>query len=100
MDRFIYTYSDPEYQRKLAELTKKGLNFKEPQRYKGLGEMDADQLAETTMNPRRRLLRRLTVDDAALAEATFEMLMGNDVAPRKEFIIEGAYQLDGERIDT
>ncbi|WIY83692.1 DNA topoisomerase IV subunit B [Propionimicrobium sp. PCR01-08-3] len=100
MEKFIYTYSDPEYQRKLAELTKKGQSFKEPQRYKGLGEMDADQLADTTMNPRGRLLRRLTVDDAAQAERTFEMLMGNEVAPRKEFIIEGAYQLDDERIDA
>ena len=99
-DKFIYTYSDAEYRRKLAELTKKGLSFKEPQRYKGLGEMDADQLADTTMNPRRRMLRRLTVDDAEAAEETFEMLMGNEVAPRKEFIIEGAYQLDDDRIDA
>ena len=99
-DKFIYTYSDAEYRRKLAELTKKGLGFKEPQRYKGLGEMDADQLADTTMNPRRRMLRRLTVDDAEAAEETFEMLMGNEVAPRKEFIIEGAYQLDDDRIDA
>ncbi len=99
-DKFIYTYSDAEYRRKLAELTKKGLGFKEPHRYKGLGEMGADQLAHTTMNPRRRMLRRLTVDDAEAAEETFEMLMGNEVAPRKEFIIEGAYQLDDDRIDA
>jgi len=100
MSKYIYTYSDPEYQRKLAELTKKGQAFKEPQRYKGLGEMDADQLAETTMNPRGRMLRRLTVDDAEQAERTFEMLMGNEVGPRKEFIVEGAYQLDDDRIDA
>ncbi|MFW6599798.1 DNA gyrase/topoisomerase IV subunit B [Propionibacteriaceae bacterium Y2011] len=100
MDKYVYTYSDAEYQRKAAELTKKGLKFAEPQRYKGLGEMDADQLAETTMNPRMRALRRMTVDDAEQAEATFEMLMGNDVAPRKEFIIDGAYALDAERIDA
>ena len=98
-EKYIYTYSDPEYQRKLAELTKKGQAFKEPQRYKGLGEMDADQLADTTMNPAHRLLRRLTLDDAAVAEKTFEMLMGNDVAPRREFIVEGAYSLDENRID-
>ncbi|HEX2856544.1 MAG TPA: DNA topoisomerase IV subunit B [Propionibacteriaceae bacterium] len=99
-ERYIYTYSDAEYQRKSAELTKKGIKFKEPQRYKGLGEMDAQQLKETTMDPRRRALRRLTVDDGLLAEQTFELLMGNEVAPRKEFIIAGAYALDAERIDA
>ena len=83
-EKYIYTYSDAEYQRKAAELTKRGLNFKEPQRYKGLGEMDADQLAETTMSPRHRTLRRMTVDDGLIAETTFEMLMGNDVGPRKD----------------
>ncbi len=100
MDKYIYTYSDPEYQRKAAELTKRGVNFKEPQRYKGLGEMDAYQLAETTMDPRQRMLRRLTVDDGAAAELTFELLMGNDVAPRREFLVEGAYQLDAATIDA
>jgi DNA gyrase subunit B len=99
-EKYIYTYSDAEYQRKAAELTKRGISFKEPQRYKGLGEMDADQLADTTMSPKHRTLRRLTVDDAEAAALTFEMLMGNDVAPRKEFIIEGAYALDAERIDA
>lgn len=99
-EKFIYTYNEAEYRRKLAELTKRGQAFKEPQRYKGLGEMDADQLADTTMNPRHRTLRRLTVDEAEGAECTFEKLMGNDVAPRKAFIIEGAYSLDAERIDA
>ncbi len=99
-DKYLYTYSDAEYERKLAELTKKGTRFKEPQRYKGLGEMDADQLMETTMDPRRRTLRRLTLDDAEAAEGVFEMLMGTEVAPRKEFIIDGAYRLDREHIDV
>jgi DNA gyrase subunit B len=99
-DRYLYTYSDAEYQRKAAELTKKGLKFKEPQRYKGLGEMDADQLAETTMSPRHRTLRRMTVDDGMMAETVFEMLMGNEVAPRREFIIDGAYSLDAAAIDA
>ena len=102
-ERYLYTYSEAEYQRKLAELTKKGVGFKEPQRYKGLGEMDADQLKETTMDPRHRTLRRITVDEGEAMDqaiATFEKLMGNDVAPRKAFIIEGAYALDADRIDA
>ncbi|MDQ4084575.1 MAG: type IIA DNA topoisomerase subunit B [Actinomycetota bacterium] len=101
MGRYVYTYSDNELQRKLAELTKKGVRWKDPvQRYKGLGEMDADQLAETTMDPRHRTLRRITVDDAEEAAAVFELLMGNEVAPRKEFIVQGAYELDADRIDA
>jgi len=101
MDKYLYTYSDPELQRKLAELTKKNVRWKDPiQRYKGLGEMDAKQLAETTMDPRRRTLRRLTVDDAEGASAVFELLMGSDVAPRKDFIVAGAYEVDADAIDT
>ncbi len=101
MEKYLYTYSDDELQRRLAELSKKGLRWKDPiQRYKGLGEMDADQLAETTMDPRRRTLRRITIDDALEAEAVFELLMGNDVAPRKEFIVQGAYELDVDAIDA
>jgi len=99
-DKYVYTYSDAEYQRKAAELTKRGLRFKEPQRYKGLGEMDADQLSNTTMSPRHRTLRRMTVDDGLIADTTFEMLMGNDVGPRKSFIIDGAYTLDAAAIDV
>ncbi|MGZ5389588.1 MAG: DNA gyrase/topoisomerase IV subunit B [Aeromicrobium sp.] len=99
--KYLYTYSDPELQRKLAELAKKGIRVKDPvQRYKGLGEMDAHQLAETTMEPRHRTLRRLTVDDAEEAASVFELLMGNDVAPRKEFIVQGAYELDAAQIDA
>ncbi len=101
MDKYVYTYSDPELQRKLAELTKKGVRWKEPiQRYKGLGEMDADQLAETTMDPRRRTLRRITADDADSAAQVFELLMGSEVAPRKEFIVQGAYEVDSDAIDA
>ncbi len=101
MEKYIYTYSDPELQRKLAELTKKGVRWKDPvQRYKGLGEMDADQLAETTMDPRQRTLRRITADDAAQAAEVFELLMGSDVAPRKDFIVAGAYEVDTDAIDA
>jgi DNA gyrase subunit B len=101
MDKYVYTYSDAELQRKLAELTKKNVRWKDPvQRYKGLGEMDADQLAETTMDPRRRTLRRLTLDDLDEAAQVFELLMGSDVAPRKEFIVQGAYEVDVEALDA
>jgi DNA gyrase subunit B len=100
-DKYVYTYSDPELQRKLADLTKKGIRWKDPvQRYKGLGEMDADQLAETTMDPRHRTLRKLTVDDAEAASHVFELLMGAEVAPRKDFIVAGAYEVDQESIDA
>ncbi len=100
-NEYVYTYSDPELHRLLAQLDKKGRRWKEPpQRYKGLGEMDADQLAETTMEPRHRTLRRVTVGDAVAAERVFELLMGNDVAPRKDFIVDGAARLDRERIDA
>jgi DNA gyrase subunit B len=81
-------------------LKKSGRKYQEPiQRYKGLGEMDADQLAETTMSRSHRTLRKVTMADADNARTVFELLMGNDVAPRKDFIIAGQ-GLDRGRIDT
>jgi DNA gyrase subunit B len=101
MDKYLYTYSDAELQRRLAELVKRGVRWKDPvQRYKGLGEMDASQLAETTMDPRRRTLRRITIDDTDAAVRVFELLMGSEVAPRKDFIVQGAYEVDADAIDT
>ncbi len=100
-NEYIYTYSDAEMRRTLADLEKKGRRVKESiQRYKGLGEMDAAQLRETTMDPRHRTLRRVTLKHAESAELMFDLLMGNDVAPRKEFIVDGASGLDRSRIDA
>jgi DNA gyrase subunit B len=97
----IYTYSEQELQGLLAQLKRDKKNYVDPiQRYKGLGEMDADQLASTTMDKRYRMLRRVRVSDAAAAEGVFELLMGNDVAPRKEFIIDGSRDLDRDKIDV
>ncbi|MDK8352145.1 toprim domain-containing protein, partial [Gleimia europaea] len=100
----LYTYSEDELTQTLAKLNRQGRKYKEPiQRYKGLGEMDADQLAETTMDPAHRTLRRITLaDEAALLEAekVFELLMGSEVAPRRSFIVEGANDFDREKIDA
>jgi DNA gyrase subunit B len=98
--KYRYTYSDAELHRTLLELERKGQRWKEPpQRYKGLGEMDAVQLAETTMDPRYRTLRRIRIEDAAVAKGIFDLLMGSEVAPRRDFIIGGAAELDPSRID-
>ena len=100
-DKYRYTYSDAELNRTLLELERRGQRWKEPvQRYKGLGEMDASQLAETTMDPRHRTLRRIRIEDAAAAAGIFNLLMGTEVAPRRDFIVSAAAELDPSRIDT
>jgi DNA gyrase subunit B len=99
-DKYVYTYSDPELHRALLQLERRNQRWKEPpQRYKGLGEMDAKQLADTTMDPRHRTLRRIRIEDSAAASSIFDLLMGTEVAPRRDFIIGGAAELDPSRID-
>ena len=98
---YIYTYSDDELAGKLAELDRKHIAYNDDiQRYKGLGEMDADQLADTTMDPRTRMLRRIRMEDAAQASEIFSLLMGDDVPPRKQFIVDNADDFDRSKIDT
>jgi DNA gyrase subunit B len=100
-DKYRYTYSDAELNRTLLDLERRGRRWKEPvQRYKGLGEMDASQLAETTMDPRHRTLRRIRIEDVTAAAEIFNLLMGSEVAPRRDFIVGGAAELDPSRIDT
>jgi DNA gyrase subunit B len=97
----IYTYSQQELEQLLQKLEKTGKRYKEPiQRYKGLGEMDADQLAETTMDRSRRTLRRVRIEDAESSDKVFELLMGNEVAPRRDFIIDSADSFERDRIDA
>jgi len=81
-----YVYSDPE----LKEILKKFGENTNVQRFKGLGEMNADQLWETTMDPKNRLLKKVMIEDAVAADDVFSRLMGDDVEPRRKFIAEKA----------
>jgi DNA gyrase subunit B len=83
-----YVYSDKE----LKELVSKLGSGGDVQRFKGLGEMNSDQLWETTMDPKKRMLKKVTIEDAAAADDTFSKLMGDDVEPRKIFIAERAHE--------
>lgn len=96
----IYSYSDQERNDQLADLDARGKKPKEIQRYKGLGEMDADQLAETTMDPEHRTLRCISLEDAAAADELFNALMGNDATLRRDYITANTHLIDIAHIDT
>ena len=86
-----YTYSDEELAQKLDEIGREGITV---QRYKGLGEMNPEQLWETTLDPKRRLLKLVEIEDARMASGVTEMLMGTEVPPRRAFIYENATEAE------
>jgi DNA gyrase subunit B len=83
----FYLFSEDEKEKKVKELGGKA----DVQRFKGLGEMNPEQLWETTMNPKTRILKKVTIEDAVMADETFSMLMGDEVGPRREFIQKNAH---------
>src|SRR3989338_2164757 len=86
-----YVYSDDELKKIVAKLGGGNVNV---QRFKGLGEMNPEQLWDTTMNPKTRMLNRVMIEDAVKANQVFSMLMGDDVEPRKQFIAERAAEAE------
>jgi DNA gyrase subunit B len=95
-----FTFTQREMETTVAALEKAGKQVVTPvPRFKGLGEMDADELWETTMNPATRSVRRITLDDAAAAEEALELLMGEKVEPRRAWLVESAARVDQEAID-
>jgi DNA gyrase subunit B len=96
-----YTYTQQEMTTKVAKLEKAGKQIVMPiPRYKGLGEMDADELWDTTMNPATRAVRRITLTDVDKAEAVLELLMGERVEPRRNWLIDSSSRVDQDAIDA
>jgi DNA gyrase subunit B len=85
-----YAWTEDERDLAINEIGKQGKDNVGVQRYKGLGEMNAEQLWETTINPESRKLRKVSIESAAEADRIFSMLMGDDVAPRRDFIEKNA----------
>lgn len=98
--RYIYTYSDSELANAMAQVEAEGKKIKEIQRYKGLGEMDADQLWETTLDPARRHLRRINLAEAQASDIMFNTCMGESVPPRRELITAYGGSLNPDLIDA
>ncbi|GAA4566994.1 DNA topoisomerase IV subunit B [Micromonospora coerulea] len=97
----VYTYTQAEMAATVRKLEKSGKQIVTPiPRFKGLGEMDADELWETTMNPATRAVRRITLDDVEAAERILELLMGEKVEPRRNWLIDSADRVDREAIDA
>ncbi|HJQ48152.1 MAG TPA: DNA topoisomerase IV subunit B [Amycolatopsis sp.] len=95
-----FTFTQREMEQTVAELEQAGKQIVKPvPRFKGLGEMDADELWDTTMNPATRSVRRITLDDVDSAEAALELLMGEKVEPRRNWLVESAARVDQSAID-
>ncbi|MEO6089136.1 MAG: ATP-binding protein [Umezawaea sp.] len=95
-----FTFTQREMERTVARLEKAGKQIVTPvPRFKGLGEMDADELWDTTMNPATRSVRRITIDDAEAAESALELLMGEKVEPRRAWLVESSSRVDQSAID-
>ncbi|MFI5591901.1 type IIA DNA topoisomerase subunit B [Amycolatopsis sp. NPDC051758] len=96
-----FTYTQQEMESKYAELERAGKSIVTPvPRFKGLGEMDADELWDTTMNPASRSVRRITMDDAEAAESALELLMGEKVEPRRNWLVASSDRIDRDAIDA
>ncbi|MFC0064677.1 toprim domain-containing protein [Umezawaea endophytica] len=95
-----FTFTQREMEQTVARLEKQGKQIVTPvPRFKGLGEMDADELWDTTMNPATRSVRRITIDDAEAAESALELLMGEKVEPRRAWLVESSSRVDQSAID-
>ncbi|MEU8638036.1 DNA topoisomerase IV subunit B [Amycolatopsis sp. NPDC048633] len=96
-----FTFTQQEMESKFAELERAGKSIVTPvPRFKGLGEMDADELWDTTMNPASRSVRRITMDDAEAAENALELLMGEKVEPRRNWLVASSDRIDRDAIDA